>query len=326
MPGGTPQGTKLGLFIFLILINFAGFTSLEKQLGEKITRPKSKRTPLSQTHLKYVDDLSLAKAINLKKDLIINPQPFAKPEQFHDRTNHILSNGQMQDELNRLHDYSVEHDMKINIKKTVTMLFNPSKQMDFTPRLNLPGMKSEEHLDVVENHKILGVIISNDMKWHKNTEYICKKGFLRLWILRRLKNLGANTEELLDVYYKQVRSILEFAVPVWHPGITVAESRQIERVQKTALSIILGAQYLSYSNAIKVLDCEELSLRRKNLCTKFARKSFKSPKYRSWFKLNTFEPTMKTRQKKPLLMNVTTRTKRYERSPLPFMTSLLNNS
>jgi hypothetical protein len=51
-------------------------------------------------------------------------------------------------------------------------------------------------------------------------------------MLRRLKGLGASTNELLDVYQKQVRSVLVMAVPVWQPALTKQESRQIERVQR----------------------------------------------------------------------------------------------
>ena len=35
LPGGGPQGTRLGLFLFLILINAAGYGTLEKQMGGK---------------------------------------------------------------------------------------------------------------------------------------------------------------------------------------------------------------------------------------------------------------------------------------------------
>ena len=37
---------------------------------------------------------------------------------------------------------------------------------------------------------------------------------------------------ILDVYEKEIRSILELAVPAWHSGITLKQSRDIERVQK----------------------------------------------------------------------------------------------
>jgi hypothetical protein len=60
-------------------------------VGAKITLPLAERKPLSKLHLKYVDDLSLAAAINLKKNLVINPDPNPpRPLSYHCRTNHIL--------------------------------------------------------------------------------------------------------------------------------------------------------------------------------------------------------------------------------------------
>ena len=71
----------------------------------------------------------------------------------------------------------------------------------------------DDNLEVVESFKLLGVKLRSDLRWVENTDYICKRGYSRLWMLRRLKALGATQTELVDVYEKQVRSILELAVP-----------------------------------------------------------------------------------------------------------------
>ena len=102
-------------------------------------------------------------------------------------------------------------------------------------------------------------------------------------MLRRLKGFGANHREMVDVYIKQIRSIMEQAVPVWEPGLTLVDSYQIERVQKCALYIIMGDQYTSYDNARIVLNIDRLSDRRTQLCLKFAKKSENHSKYQKWF-------------------------------------------
>ena len=69
LSAGGPQGTVLGLFIFLILMNGAGFLDVEKNIGNQTTTT-GKRKLLEKTHLKFVDDLTMAKAFDIKKCLV----------------------------------------------------------------------------------------------------------------------------------------------------------------------------------------------------------------------------------------------------------------
>ena len=63
------------------------------------------------------------------------------------------------------------------------MLFNTSYKNDFSPKLNIDGVM----LEVVKEMKLLGVIVTNDLKWHQNTQHITGKAYKRLWIIKRLK-------------------------------------------------------------------------------------------------------------------------------------------
>ena len=82
---------------------------------------------------------------------------------------------------------------------------------------------------------------------------------LRIWMLRRLKKLGASRIDILDVYYKEIRCVLELAMSVWVPGLTLAENYHIERVQKCALYVIMGDSYTGYEDTLISLEVDKLS-------------------------------------------------------------------
>ena len=114
-------------------------------------------------------------------------------------------------------------------------------------------------------------------------EFIYQKEYSRLWMLHRLKGLGASKVELLDVYRKQVLCVMEMAVAAWAARLTKWESRQIERIQKCALIIILGPEYTTYENALYELDMKRLESRRIDICTQFASKAAKHERHKNWF-------------------------------------------
>ena len=112
------------------------------------------------------------------------------------------------------------------------------------------------------------------------------------------------------------------AVPVWNPALTRGDATLIERVQKSALRVILGDQYLSYNQAMATLELDNLESRREKLCVTFASKSAKHEKYSEWFWTPDTRPDTRNQTK---YTSVWTRTTRYKKSPLPYLTELLNN-
>ena len=207
----------------------------------------------NQIHLTNVDDLTMAEAINLPDKLVSIPDSErAQPDLYHARTGHVLpvDRSNVYQELVRTMEYAGNNEMKINYKKTKAMIFNPCTSIDFSPEITLEN----NDLEVVDEIRLLGLIIRSDLKTVSNTGNMVKKENKRLWIIRRLKHLGAQQDDLLDVYTKQVRSVLELAVPAWHGAITLVEQQDIERIQKCVAHIILGDEDVSYKQALLTLN------------------------------------------------------------------------
>ena len=141
-----------------------------------------------------------------------------------------------------------------------------------------------------------------------------------------MKLLDVEPLLILDVYEKEIRSVLELVVPAWHSGLTLRQSSDIERVQRIALNIILsdittGKSEYSYDMALVVLDLEPLSEWRKKLCLNFTKKSEKS-RHRDMFQKATLEHN--TRQAKPTFKEYQSNTQRCHKSPFNYLTRLLN--
>ena len=102
--------------------------------------------------------------------------------------------------------------MKLNNKKCKFMIFNPTIVYDFLPEMEIEG----NHLETLDEMKLLGLTLTSDLKWKTNTTNMVKKSYSKMWILKRLKKKGANLQDLTDIYNKQVRSVLEFGAPVWN--------------------------------------------------------------------------------------------------------------
>ena len=123
------------------------------------------------------------------------------------------------------------------------MKFSKSRSKDFPVEIKLDDSILNERNKVT----ILGVVISSDLRWDANTEHICKKANKNMWIMRRMKALGMDPFIILDYYYKEIRVHLEYAVPVWHSGLTIKLSNDIERVQRVAISILIDQLEFRYS-------------------------------------------------------------------------------
>ena len=116
-----------------------------------------------------------------------------------------------------------------------------------------------------------------------------------------------NKNDLLHIYKTFIRSRLEFGSVVWHSSLSKANEKDLERVQKSALKLILRDAYCDYRSALKMLDVETLFERREKLSLKFAKKCLKNENFKKLFPLRKKNHVMEKRQtEKFFIRNVNT--------------------
>ena len=313
LPGGCPQGAYLGGLIFIIKYNGAF-------LRPSIPRPVPESIASSKVcAVKFVDDGTVAVSVKLKTSLVPDPSGRPRPLNYHERTEHVLpaENNLLQYLVHDTEHFAKANQMVINKEKTKIISFTKSRKLDFPPELEfLDGTK----IETMSETRLLGVIISNNLKWHKNTSHICNKARQRLWILRRLNKFNLSKQELYDVYIKEIRSILELAVPVWHSSLTKKETKSIESVQKLAFKIILQKDYITYQQACKHFSALSLAERRDKLSLQFAKTNLKSEN-NLFTKLTN---NVNTRNTHNIVKEPFCNTTRYKKSSIPYHARILN--
>ena len=331
LPGSSPQGAFLGIFFFIVKYNAASLRpKIPRITFDTICKTKFKTCKkraecikhAKDTHAIFIDDLSEAEAIELKEQLNndVVKRPF--PLNYHERTQQILQPGSiLQQNLNKIESYTQTNQMVINPKKSKIIMFNKSRKYDFPPEYSF---QDGNILEVVEETKLLGIHLSSSLKWDSNTRAICKKAMSKIWLLRRLKNFKMEPELILDYYVKECRPLLEQGVPIWNSGLTKAQIRAIENIQKVALKIILGENYITYEVACTLFNLLPLEYRRSDLAETFAIKLYKSSKCFEFFE--PVQKQRKTRNEQLLVKEKVTNTQRCFNAPHNYLARLVNRN
>ena len=273
LPGGGPQGGTLGILEY-------------KSQSDDNTDFLSQKEKF-----KFIDDLSILEVINLILCGISSynanqhvPSDIATENKFIDS-----SNLKTQNHLKQISKWTQEKEMKLNSEKSNYMIFNFSKSNQFNTRLHM----EKKILEQVKQTCLLGVIIRDDLKWHSNTASLVTRCYQRMTILRNLASFYVPVLEMVTIYCLYIRSVAEQSSVVWSSSLTVGEQHDLERIQKVALRIILGENYISYENALYLTNLKTLKVRRAQLSKKFALRCTRNDMTSDMFPLS--EQTVNTR-------------------------------
>ena len=142
----------------------------------------------------------------------------------------IINNEDMdklQKDLNRLGEWAVENVMKINPSKSKPIRFKRARVKD---PLNYSLM--DTLIPEASSCKYLGIILSSDLSWADQVNYMVKKAWKALhFTMQILKRGNSNTERL--AYVSLVRPVLEYGAACWDP-YREGQISVLDRVQKKA--------------------------------------------------------------------------------------------
>ena len=85
------------------------------------------------------------------------------------------------------------------------MIFNNTRNYQFQTTISLNG----ENLPIVSRAKLLGTIITSDLKWDENTAEIVKRANPRLQLLVKACDYTSDLQDLKIIYISYIRSIME---------------------------------------------------------------------------------------------------------------------
>ena len=168
------------------------------------------------THMiKYVDDVSLVAPV---------------------RKNHVQYDlVKVKSEIDHLSRWSSAHHLTLNVTKTTGLIFSRGRfKVNFCIESFLDNVRFQQSV------RFLGIVLHESLGWGAHVNFIEKKCSQRMYILRRLRSVTSKDEFLL-IYYCLVRSLLEYACPVF-VGLSSTDALRLQRIQNRCLRIKQGVE------------------------------------------------------------------------------------
>ena len=139
---------------------------------------------------------------------------------------------------------------------------------EIVPRLMFDGV----YINFVDQHKHLGVTLTENGKWHNHIENILASASKVIGVMRKLKYTFSRIA-LNQIYLSYARPILEYSSVVWD-NCTLDQANSLEKLQNEATRIVTGLTR-SVSQERHYTECgwDSLALRRRNQKLKFMYKA-----------------------------------------------------
>ena len=166
-------------------------------------------------------------------------------------------------------------------------------------------------------------MVQDDLGWDAQIKMMCQKASSKIWLLRRMKQLGVDEPTITSYWRSEGIPHLEYCAPLWSGGLNLGQERQLQTVARRAIAAITGPTREDYTDTCRRLGLEpDLRVRRLQLCRRFAHRTATRSRHQDLFCRQ--ENTHSTRSGGKAWREPPCRTKRHLNSAKPHLTRLLN--
>lgn len=164
----------------------------------------------------------------------------------------------LQADLDRLSAYCVRNRLELNVDKCQTISFT-RKRYSILHNYNLNGVM----IPRVYLVRDLGVMLDNKLLYISHFEYITQRAYRMLGFLHRSCKSFRKVESIKTLYFAYVRSIMEYASPIWSPSYVthIARLESVQRCFVRRLSYRFGG-HVSYVERLTFFHMQSLEHRR----------------------------------------------------------------
>ncbi len=143
-------------------------------------------------------------------------------------------------DLDNVHNWLISNKLTLNTKKTEYMIIgsqNRLKNILSDPEILIGDQKIKR----VSQKEFLGVIVDENLNWHKHIDTQCKKISKNIALLRRAKKYTTENG-LITLYNSLVLPYFTYCSTVWHQG-NITHIDKLQKLQKRAARIITSSNY-----------------------------------------------------------------------------------
>jgi hypothetical protein len=211
MKGGTPQGSLIGVALFITYMN---------EISRTIDG-------LENTRLyQFVDDTYILQLVPREELVFLEDELALAPAHATNET------------LNRVLEVAKKREMVLNDEKTKFIVFSPPNfKATICTSIQVGSSIFERSVDTL---RILGVIVTNNLSTGAHVKKTLKSVRPRLQLIKKMIHNGCTKEECIIVYKSLIRSVLEFGLDVYAPMLRKSEITEIENAQKTFIKLIMS--------------------------------------------------------------------------------------